>query len=225
MNRVHATHWPRRAAVVGLVLLPFVAASCVSPERFAALSETAGRATPNDERKVVKSGAIELEVDSFESARAEIEQIVAEAAGFVEQSTTGDERVTLQCRVPADQLEPLMDRISALGDLTSRSLTKTDVTDRYFDLETRLRNSTALRDRLRALLERADDVGDVVAVEKELTRVQTEVETLQAQFDRLKGQVSLSSLHVTLKRERILGPLGWIGYGVYWGFRKLFVIR
>ena len=48
---------------------------------------------------------------------------------------------------------------------------------------------------------------------------------MQARLDRMKSQVELSALTVTLERGRILGPLGYVGYGLWWAFSKLFVIR
>jgi hypothetical protein len=217
---------------IAIVASAFAAASilacgAISPRssEFSAGRAAAPGLAAQDERKVVKRADLDLEVGSLEAARAEVERLVADADGLVESSTSvEDERVILRCRVPSDRLEAVMDRIAALGDLTRRSLSKEDVTDRWFDLEARLRNAIALRDRLRALLDRATSVTEVVAVEKELTRVQTEVETLQAQFDRLRGQVSLSALDVTLERGRVLGPLGYVGYGLWWVVRKLFVL-
>lgn len=55
--------------------------------------------------------------------------------------------------------------------------------------------------------------------------MQSEIETMQARFDRLKSDVELSALSVTLRRRRILGPLGYVSYGLWWAFSKLFVIR
>jgi hypothetical protein len=65
----------------------------------------------------------------------------------------------------------------------------------------------------------------VLAVEKELNRIQSEIETMQAQFDRLKSQLELSALSITLQRRPILGPLGYLAYGLWWSISKLFVIR
>lgn len=93
------------------------------------------------------------------------------------------------------------------------------------DLTTRLTNNRALRDRLKLLLDRAKDVEDVLAIEKELTRIQSEVETMQATLDRLDSQIALSELSVTLQRRQILGPLGYVSYGLWWTISKLFVIR
>jgi hypothetical protein len=107
----------------------------------------------------------------------------------------------------------------------SRSTFASDVTEQHADLSTRLANNLALRDRLKLLLDRAQDVEDVLAIERELTRVQSEVETMQASHERLDSQIALSELSVGLERRQILGPLGYVAYGLWWGISKLFVIR
>ena len=71
----------------------------------------------------------------------------------------------------------------------------------------------------------ATEAEDVLAIEKEPNRVQAEVETMQGRLDRMKSQIALSSLSVTLKRELVLGPLGYAGYGLWWAISKLFVIH
>lgn len=176
-------------------------------------------------RMVVRSGVLVVSVVSPADAAADVERLVTEAGGFVEDSIeTRDSSATLYCRVPAPQLDAIMRAIGGLGKERRRSLSAADVTDQYADLETRLRNGLALRDRLRQLLGRAVKVEDVLAIEKELNRLQSEVETLQARFDRLQSQVELSALSVTLERRRILGPLGYVLYGVWWTVSKLFVL-
>ena len=190
----------------------------------------AARARPEPgalaERKIIKSGYLEISLADLETARKDAERLVTEAGGYVERArATRDSEVTLLCRVPAAQLDPTIDRIAALGEEKSRSTSASDVTDQYADLETRLRNNTALRDRLQQLLSRATKVEDVLAIEKELNRVQSEVETMQGRLDRMKSQVALSDLSVTLKREVVLGPLGYAGYGLWWAISKLFVIH
>jgi chromosome segregation ATPase len=118
-----------------------------------------------------------------------------------------------------------MAAVAALGEEERRSVSAADVTEQYVDLETRLRNNLALRNRLQQLLSRASDVEDVLAIEKELNRIQSEIETMQARLDRLKSAVELSALSVNLQRKHILGPLGYVGYGLWWAFSKLFVFR
>jgi Rad3-related DNA helicase len=178
------------------------------------------------DRKVIRSGQLALSLSDLEEARREVERLVAEAGGYVEQSsTTRDSRVFLACRVPADHLDQAMDQIAGLGNEVRRSTSAADVTDQYADLEARLRNHAALRDRLQALLKRATKVEDVLAIEKELNRIQSELDSMQGRLDRMRSQVELSDLSVTIEREVVLGPLGYVGYGVWWAVSKLFVIH
>ncbi len=185
-----------------------------------------GEAQARTDRKVVRSGDLTVSVDSPEEMSPEVERLIKQAGGFVERSTTTkDSSVWLHCRVPAPQLDQIMDAVAALGEVERRSVSAADVTEQYADLETRLRNNLALRNRLQQLLSRASDVEDVLAIEKELNRIQSEIETMQARLDRLKSEVELSALSVNLQRKRILGPLGYVGYGLWWALSKLFVIR
>jgi hypothetical protein len=184
-----------------------------------------GRGPARPDRQIVRSGDLAVSVGSPEAALPEVERLVAQAGGLVEGSTAAESIIWLHCRVPAAELDRIMDAVAALGDEDRRSVSAADVTEEYVDLETRLRNDLALRDRLQQLLARAADVEDVLAIEKELNRIQSEIETRQAQLDRLELDVEMSALSITLQRERILGPLGYVGWGLWWAFSKLFVIR
>ncbi len=207
------------AAVIGF------AVGCASLDE-ARQAESLAQGNASADRKVVRHGDLVVSVESPEEASPEVERLIKEAGGFVERSTeTKESNVWLHCRVPAPELDRTMDAVAILGDEERRSVSAADVTERYADLETRLRNNTALRERLQQLLGRASDVEDVLAIEKELNRIQSEIETMQARFDRLKSEVEFSALSINLQRKRILGPLGYVGYGLWWAFSKLFVIR
>lgn len=93
------------------------------------------------------------------------------------------------------------------------------------DDEARLRNSIALRGRLQQLLDRANNVEEALAIEKELARIQAEIESMRARLDRMKSEVELATLSLTLERKRVLGPLSYVGYGMFWALSKLFLIR
>ena len=128
-------------------------------------------------------------------------------------------------RVPTDALDSAVSSIESLGSVTHRSVSSEDVTEQYIDVEARLKNMIALRDRLRKLLEKATDVKAMLAVEKELSRVQADVDSLEGRFRALKKGVDLATIHLTIRRTRILGPLGYFFKAVWWGVEKLFVIR
>jgi len=192
-------------------------------------AQTAGfarmRQEPSQDRKIIRSGDLSVTVNVPTESLVEVQRIVTEVNGFLEWSSIAEAHVSVRCRVPAEKLDAVMDAIAALGSVENRSVSASDVTEQHADLTTRLANNRALRDRLKLLLDRAKDVEDVLAIEKELTRIQSEIETMQATLDRLDSQIALSELSVTLQRRQILGPLGYVSYGLWWTITKLFVIR
>ena len=99
------------------------------------------------------------------------------------------------------------------------------------DVETRLSNNRALRDRLKELLAKARDVKDILQIESELNRVQSEIDSMDARMRILKDQIQMSTLSVELRQQvpakpaTIYGPLGYLYKGAEWFVTKLFIIR
>jgi Domain of unknown function (DUF4349) len=190
--------------------------------RAAAASELGG----GSDRVAIKSARLELEVADVAPAAREAEEIARGTGGYVEDTRSeGDKSAHLVLRVPAEGLETSLDRLAQLGDEKARSISTQDVTDVYRDLETRLASARQLRERLQALLARASTVKDLLAVETELGRVQSDIESMQGQLERMKGHVDLASVSLALERRRVPGPLGYVALGIRWLAVKLFWIR
>src|SRR5438552_4625966 len=123
------------------------------------------------DRITVRTGEQQLQVDSPVVIARRVEHIVQESGGYLERSSAssnGNARV--EARVPAAELDGIMDEVAGLGKEKQRRITGTDVTDQYTDLEARLRSSLALRDRLQQLLGRAATLDAVLGLEKQIAR-------------------------------------------------------
>jgi len=118
-----------------------------------------------------------------------------------------------------------MNVVAHLGVNRRRRTTRRDVTYQYTDLEARLRSNIALRDRLQQLVARAATLDEVLTLERQIARIQTDIDGLQAHLDQLKSQATLASLSVSLDRKRVLGPLAVVGNGLAWAVGKLFFIH
>ncbi|GAF80224.1 unnamed protein product [marine sediment metagenome] len=178
------------------------------------------------DRMLIKRASLHIEVDDVKTVVAMAASIAEEAGGYVENSSSsGNEDASLTMRVPAEELEGVLDRLAALGTETSRYLSTEDVTGEVIDLEATLKNRIALRDRLRTLLERAQNVKDVLLVEEQLTRLQAQIDSMEGRLKSLRGKAKLASLTLYVNRKRILGPLGYLAKGLWWVTTKLFVIR
>lgn len=214
--------------VAGCALL---ASACSSSMSAPASSPQAGRVrqggdAATQERLLTRRAAMRVVVERPDTAAARATRIVEGAGGYVESTTASEnERVTMSSRVPATALDGVMEAFGGLGEVEDRQVRTVDVTDETIDLEARLRNQTAVRDRLRSYLQQSGSVADVVAVERELARVQAEVESLEARLARIRAEVAMSAVDLRLDRRRVLGPLGQVLHSVFWVIEKLFVIR
>lgn len=183
------------------------------------------------ERKIRKTGSISVKVADLPLAARKLQEQVAQFGGLMLRAEISPDAGQFELRVPSSRFSEALDAIGALGRELQRSKQADDVTDQIADVGAQLANQIALRDRLRRLLDRADDVKEVLAVEQELTRLQTAIDVLQGRLERLEREVSMSLIRASLvprepdEPRRILGPLGALWVGTKWFVTKLFVIR
>jgi len=84
---------------------------------------------------------------------------------------------------------------AAGGRVISQSTNAEDLTRQMVDTEARLRAQTALRDRLQQLLrERPGRLADLLEVERELARVQSEIDSVQSTLAVMRTRVAMSEL-------------------------------
>jgi len=91
-----------------------------------------------------------------------------------------------------------------------------DATDRYVDLEARLKTLRGTEDELRALLaesrRRESKVDDIMTVYQRLTEIRSQIEEIQGKLAAIEQLAALSTLNVTLyptEAARPVSPDGW----------------
>lgn len=163
------------------------------------------------DRQVIRTGRIEIEVEDTRAAMDSIERMVGAGGGYVSSSIVqpvedeGDQpRISLTVRVPAEGLDSTLASVRLLAtEVVSETVTTTDVTEEYVDLEARISNLEVLEEELRALLAevraRGDaDPEDLLQVFNEISSVRGQIEQLEGRRRLLADQVQLSTLTVEL---------------------------
>lgn len=161
-------------------------------------------ATANDEvtKKVIKTGGIDFQSKSIEEDYKKIHGLLPKFNAYIENEnqTKSTQRLhySLTIRVPSAVYDTLYTSLSTLGlRLESRYSNVEDVTGRYYDLKTRIKNKKALEERYLELLKKAYDITDILEIEKNLNAVRTEIERLQGQFNYLSKQVNFSTINLS----------------------------
>jgi hypothetical protein len=111
----------------------------------------------------------------------------------------------LVVRVPVDSFDAALERVSAVGQERSRTTSSQDVTADVADLDSRVESASASLDRVRSLLGEARDLNDVVLLESELTRRQSDLEALQARRAVLADRAALATVTVVLRTPDAAG--------------------
>jgi hypothetical protein len=158
---------------------------------------------------LVRTAELTVRVDDVRAAADEAARLALAATGAVaseERSGSGeDASAVVRLRVPPAQFDDTVARLADLGDELDRRVGTTDVTDQVVDLESRLATQRASVARVRALLDGAERLADVVQIEGELTRRTADLESLQARLAAVRGQVEQSTITLSLVGERAAG--------------------
>ncbi len=165
------------------------------------------------DRKLARRADISITVADVDAAAVKVRAIAASARGLVTAEAISSEPdvsagggfSTITISVPTAELDATLDQLAKLGKVHSRNASTDDVTAQYVDTEARVKTMQASVDRVRALMSQATKLGDVVALEAELSRRQADLESTQSQLAALKDSVALSPVEVRLSTdERVL---------------------
>ena len=155
-----------------------------------------------DERQIVKTGEVTLEVDNVANALGRVRAMAVELGGYVggAQAGTLDQSATLTLRIPAPRFDDALSRLHQIGSKVLVEATREeDVTAAVVDLQARLKNLQASEVQYRVLVAKATKIEDILAVQSRLDDVQGQIEQLTAQLKQLSNQADLSTLTVTLQ--------------------------
>jgi hypothetical protein len=173
--------------------------------------------TTTEERMIVRTGDMELVVESVSEVLEAITQLAVGFGGYVVSSHVyGEEeemRGWISIRVPDEKFDQAL---AELRDLAVRveeeSTNSQDVTEEYIDLESRLKNAEATEQEFLALLDKAEDVEDILEIYESLSRVRQEIEQIKGRMQYLERTSSMSLISVYLEPEfkaKPPVPPGW----------------
>ena len=170
---------------------------------------TSGDAAPSTVQlpeQLVVEGSLTVEVgevgDLIAALRAQVEtgggRVIAEEVSGGETSWSAH----LRLRLPPAQVEPTVAWLAGRGDVLDKQITATDVSRTLFDQDLALTNLRATSARLQQLLDQGGlSMQDILAIERELTRVRGEIESIAGSKRFLEDRVALATLDVTLRRR------------------------
>lgn len=157
------------------------------------------------EKKIVKTYRIYLESKAFDDALSLITNEAERLGGYVSQSSvsgnasTGRSRsASYTVRIPSADVEAYIDTISAVCNVRSTSLTTDDITDSYYGSKARMESLVEQESRLEAMMDKAQTLSEMLAIEDKLTDVRAQINALNKQIQLMDKSVDYSYIYVDL---------------------------
>ena len=150
--------------------------------------------------------SITVSAGSFDSKLADVQALVERQGGFIsgtdaqaDPGANGQIRTgVITFMVPAAKFNDTLIQLGAMGKVVGNHATGNDVSAQYVDLQARLGNEEAQRDAMLALLQRAQSVQDIIAVQNQLGQITGQIEQLKGQILYIDHNTTYSSITVNL---------------------------
>ena len=83
--------------------------------------------------------------------------------------------------------------------MTGKNVNSKDVTEKYYDLKSRLETKRVMQERLESYLKSSKDIKDMLEIESKLNDVTAELESMQGQMNRLSSKIDFATVKISAK--------------------------
>nr|CAA9256113.1 hypothetical protein AVDCRST_MAG63-2185 [uncultured Armatimonadetes bacterium] len=156
-------------------------------------------------RKIIYTAEVELVAESLSVVARDLAELVKARGGYVAETDIGGETESprqgrWKVRVPVEQFEAFMAGVTRLGEVRTTRTDSQDVSEEFYDLDARIKNKKIEEARLLEHLQRTTaKLQDILAVERELSRVRGEIERMEGRLRVLANLSDLTTVTITIQ--------------------------
>ncbi len=177
-----------------------------------------GSAVPQalSNRKLIRTVNLSVETTEFDQMITELSQNITALGGYLEQSDISGTSISssekqrrhayFTARIPAARLDGFITQIGDLGNITNKSESIQDITLQYSDIESHKKSLTIEQERLWELLEKADTMEAIIALEERLSEVRYQLESYESRLRTYDNQVDYSTVYLDVREVKVLTP-------------------
>jgi hypothetical protein len=174
-------------------------------------------------RKIIYTTEIDLVAETLAGAERELGRLVKQAGGYLAETeisgSPGSPRQgRWRARVPVGRFDTFVAAVTRLGELQNIHTNSQDVSEEYYDLEARLANKRVEEQRLlKHLTHSTARLEEILAVERELSRVRGEIEQMEGRRKMLASVADLATVTITVHEVKDYAPPKAAGLGAQVG--------
>jgi hypothetical protein len=165
----------------------------------------AGQSLSDTSHKIIKTGEIIFETSNLKDKRKRIIRVLSALNGYVSEDNQNfnheynRQEFIMEVRLPSRKFDLLIDSVeTGVDKIDSKTISVKDVTTQFIDIKTALANKRTLENTYLSLLNKANKISDVLAIENKLTQIRTTIDSTQGELNYLRKQVAYSSIKITM---------------------------
>lgn len=166
-------------------------------------SDTAKAQDKNEKR--IYTYRYSVETKEFDVFMANVAAKVEKLGGYVQDSETSGSAVdninrsgNMTLRIPADHMNQMLSMVKQETNVLYSNVSTENVTLNYVDMESHIKALRAEQATLLRLMEKAEKIEDVIALQSQLTQVRYEIESFESQLRTMDNLVEYSTLHLDI---------------------------
>lgn len=153
--------------------------------------------------KLVYTANMTMETLEFDKAVEDIDALVQELHGYFQQRSVhqggrGYRYAEFTVRVPAEHFTAFCNQVGQLCHVTYANSGAEDISDSYYDTESRLTTAKAKLARLQELLEKAEDMEDIITIENAISDTEWQIDRLSGTMRDYDSLVDYATVTVDL---------------------------
>lgn len=165
----------------------------------------------NPDAKIIRTAEMTIQTLDFDSAAAMLAALTGQYGGYYESSEVENgsfySSYNLRygyytIRIPKENYTSFWNSVGEVGHLYRAQESSKNVGEVYYDTEARLETLTTKRERLLALLDKADLMEDIISLESALSEVQYEIDLYSSDLRKYDSLIDYSTFTVTLEEVR-----------------------
>lgn len=173
----------------------------------------AGETKPTDmSEKMIYTADVTVETVDFDASVKAVEDMVRSYGAFFESTNVSDlsysdsyyggsvyRRASYVIRVPVARFSEMTDSISDVGHVVNTSSYARNITPQFYDTQSRRDAYGIEQERLLAMLEKCETVGEMIEIEARLSDVRYQIESLESTLRSWQNQVDYSTVNLTVR--------------------------
>ncbi len=176
-------------------------------------SSTTGGADALKDAKMVYRANMDLQTLSFDKADADISALVKAMGGYFEQRSisnrsSGYRYADYTVRIPAEKFESFCTQMGTLCHLVYKNESADNITESYYDTQSRLVTAQTKLERLQELLSRAESMEDIITIESAISDTEWTIENLTGTLRTYDSLVDYATVYMSLSEVYELSGQG-----------------